>query len=117
MEQEINQLNQRMFQSPLSFGGRIRRTEYCLTYIIYVIVAVIMELLMNSPIDRKIGVTELLIYVTVMVILCWFCFAQGAKRCHDLGHNGWWQLIPFYVIWMLFVKGQPETNKYGNPLV
>ena len=115
MEQEIKQQNQRLFKKPFSFSGRIRRTEYWLTYIIYTIVTVISELLMNTQMTN-IGVTELLIYVAVMAVLCWFCFAQGAKRCHDLGHNGWWQLIPFYVIWMLFVKGQAEANKYGNPL-
>lgn len=114
MEQEIKQQNQRLFKKPFSFSGRIRRTEYWLTYIIYTIVTVISELLMNTQMTN-IGVTELLIYVAVMAVLCWFCFAQGAKRCHDLGHNGWWQLIPFYVIWMLFVKGKGETNKYGNP--
>lgn len=111
MDHEINQQRQRMFQKPFSFTGRIGRTEYCLTYIIYVIVAVIMELLMNSQMT-EIGVIELLTYVIVMGILCWFCFAQGAKRCHDLGHNGWWQLIPFYVIWMFFVKGQ--ENNHNN---
>lgn len=113
MEREINHGHQGMFKRPFSFSGRIRRTEYCLTYIIYVIVAVILELLVDSG---STGVAEMLIYVIAMIALCWFCFAQGAKRCHDLGHNGWWQLIPFYVIWMLFVKGEAGINEYGNPV-
>ena len=35
MEREINHGHQGMFKQPFSFSGRIRRTEYCLTYIIY----------------------------------------------------------------------------------
>jgi uncharacterized membrane protein YhaH (DUF805 family) len=48
--------------------------------------------------------------------MLWFLWAQGAKRCHDIGNSGWYQIIPFYVFWMLFANGQKETNQYGiNP--
>jgi len=33
-----------------------------------------------------------------------------------MGNSGWWQLIPFYAIIMIFQDGQPGTNQYGeNP--
>ncbi|WP_449437398.1 DUF805 domain-containing protein [Pedobacter steynii] len=49
-------------------------------------------------------------------LLVWFMLAQGAKRCHDRNNNGWWQFIPFYGFWMLFVPGDVGDNKYGpNP--
>jgi uncharacterized membrane protein YhaH (DUF805 family) len=48
--------------------------------------------------------------------LLWFYLAQGAKRCHDLGNSGWWQLIPFYGVFLLFQNSEPGVNKYGyNP--
>jgi uncharacterized membrane protein YhaH (DUF805 family) len=43
----------------------------------------------------------------------WFFYAQGAKRCHDLGKSGWFQLIPFYAFWMIFVEGHDQVNRYG----
>jgi uncharacterized membrane protein YhaH (DUF805 family) len=52
----------------------------------------------------------------LMIPIYWFQFAQGAKRCHDRGNSGWYQLIPFYPFWMLFGDSDPGLNKYGmNP--
>jgi POT family proton-dependent oligopeptide transporter len=46
----------------------------------------------------------------------WISFAQGAKRSHDLGNSGWFQLIPFYWVVLLTAKGKPLGNEYGeNP--
>lgn len=49
----------------------------------------------------------------VYIPLSWFIFAQGAKRCHDKGVNGWWQLLPFYGLILLFYKGDEGENEYG----
>ena len=47
-------------------------------------------------------------------------FSLGARRLHDVGRSGWWQLIPLtivgiipYLIWVLRA-GDSETNKYGD---
>jgi uncharacterized membrane protein YhaH (DUF805 family) len=53
------------------------------------------------------------IILLIHIPIFWFICTQGAKRCHDLGNNGWWQIIPFYGIWMLFVEGSFAENKYG----
>ena len=55
-------------------------------------------------------------------LICWlpmlFHFylylTLGAKRCHDLNHTGWFQLIPFYILVMLFAAGDDEKNDYGE---
>jgi uncharacterized membrane protein YhaH (DUF805 family) len=99
---------QGMFSSPFSFDGRIRRTEYGISLIIYVIVAAFVKPIMVSGEAPIIG----LAYIPML----WFLWAQGAKRCHDVGNNGWWQIIPFYVFWLLFQDGQKGLNEYGpNP--
>ena len=98
-----------MFKNPFSFDGRITRTEYGVSFIIYVVVAVIINAIMAS--NRDAGIFGL-----AYIPMLWFLWAQGAKRCHDVGNNGWWQIIPFYALWLLFQDGQPGANQYGeNP--
>ena len=98
-----------MFKNPFSFDGRIRRTEYGVSFIIYAVLTVIVNAIISS--SRDAGIVGI-----VYVPMFWFLFAQGAKRCHDLGNNGWLQIIPFYTLWLLFQDGQSGANEYGeNP--
>jgi hypothetical protein len=92
--------SQKMFSSPFSFNGRIRRLEYGISYVITMFM---LGLLGNSPI---LG----LAYIPIF----WFLLAQGTKRCHDRGNPGWWQIIPFYGFWMLFADGDRQNNEYGS---
>lgn len=96
-----------MFKNPFSFDGRIRRTEFGITYLIYFIVYCIFLYITNNR-------TELGIVWLVFIPIFWIKLAQSAKRCHDLGNSGWWQLIPLYEFWMLFSEGQARANAYGR---
>ena len=45
-----------------------------------------------------------------------FMVAQSVKRCHDMGHSGWYIFIPLYNILLFFWEGESEGNEYGpNP--
>jgi len=98
----------KMFAAPFSFDGRIRRTEYAISSIIYVVAATLLRLLVkDAP-----------IFVLCYIPLLWFFWAQGAKRCHDRNASGWYQIIPFYAFWMVFAEGDANTNAYGtNPKI
>ncbi len=99
-----------MFKNPFSFSGRIRRLEYGLTYILSFTIV-----LFVSPFFE---ISEFLDSIIVLIVLLayWIILAQGTKRCHDIGNNGYSQLIPFYVFIMLFEEGDKKENKYGlNP--
>ena len=96
----------KMFSAPFSFNGRIRRTEYGLSLIVFLFFYYLIIIIGGF------------IYTRIQVIVCIplyvFLLAQGAKRCHDKGNSGWFQIIPYYVIWILFSKGEAANNKYSN---
>lgn len=102
-----------MFRNLFSFNGRIRRTEFGISFIIYIVFYVGLRVFMNTfPDDQAILGIIFLCYIPLL----WFLWSQGAKRCHDLNKSGWWQLIPFYVIVLIFQAGNLYPNEYGlNP--
>ena len=53
-------------------------------------------------------------YLIGFIPILWFLYAQGAKREHDINFSGWWQLIPFRHIWLIFLKGNIGSNRFGN---
>lgn len=97
-----------MFNNPFSFEGRIRRSEYGISFILFVVARVVVTLILTSAGNGIIMLSS--------IPLLWFLWAQGAKRCHDLGNSGWFQIIPFYGLWMIFQDGVLGVNQYGeNP--
>ena len=96
-----------MFQNPFSFEGRIRRTEFGISLIIY---AIAYGFLAAIAMSGDLGGAAFIFFIPML----WFLWAQAAKRCHDVGNSGWWQLIPFYVFWLLFEDGKANSNQYGD---
>ena len=94
-----------------SFDGRIGRMEYLLSCILSNAILVPLNIITRD------NMTTLWAIISLMacVLDCWFIWAQGAKRCHDMGQSGWFQLIPFYFLWMFIAKGEEHSNQYGEP--
>ncbi len=94
-----------MFNNPMSVSGRIRRTEFGISFII----AVVANLFVTPLAQATDGMGALLIFPVVF-----FLWTQGAKRSHDVGNSGWFILIPFYALYLLFKEGDRGTNQYGK---
>ncbi|WP_343692104.1 DUF805 domain-containing protein [Chitinophaga sp.] len=94
-----------MFKNPFSFEGRIRRLEYGLTALMYWVLMILVQVL---------GETAPFLFLIILPAI-WVMLAQGCKRCHDVGKNGFWQIIPFYSLILIFQQGDPEMNEYGFP--
>lgn len=109
--QESRQQKQSMFSHPFSFSGRIRRLEYGLSYIIYYLWSGII----SAAVERGSEAVSIICLISFIPAI-WFILAQGCKRCHDRENSGWYQIIPFYFLWMLFADGDVGENDYGpNP--
>ena len=105
-----------------TFDGRAHRTEFWM----FVLVSFIVSLVLNI-VDAIIGTGGDLgggvlagIYGLVVLIPS---LAVGARRLHDIGKSGWWQLlalIPIVGVIILIVwfatKGHESENQHGpNP--
>ena len=90
------------FKAYFRTEGRVGRLGYFLSYIPYFGLTAI------NPYKEAQAIIAVLFISVVLFV--------GIKRCHDLGHSGWWQLIPFYFIWMLIAPGEKVDNQYGPKL-
>lgn len=107
-------MKQHLFAKPFSFKGRIRRLECGLTILIFYVYNILLNLIPADTADSGYiyTIVWLLLYIPAFI----FVVAQNTKRCHDLGYSGWWQLLPFYGLLLLFVEGDEGSNEYGeNP--
>lgn len=100
-------VNTKMFKNPFSFKGRIRRTEYGLSLIIfYVLYILVASMVQGSGSGKE-------IFIVFYIPLFWFLWTQGTKRCHDRNNSGLFQIIPYYVFWLVFAEGDIGENEYG----
>jgi uncharacterized membrane protein YhaH (DUF805 family) len=102
-----------MWTNIFSFDGRIRRTEYGASFLIFAFLIGIRNIVLAIAVDGDLETYRILAFLTSIPFL-WFFWAQGAKRCHDMGKSGWWQLIPFFPLVMIFKEGDSHTNEYGD---
>ena len=95
------------------FSGRARRSEFWWFYLASVIASVVASIL-----DQALGTAVLSILVGLALVVP--TLAVGARRLHDTGKSGWWQLIGlvplvgFIVLIVFFAQeGQPGPNQHG----
>lgn len=99
---------QRLFAHPFSFKGRIRRLEFGLSFILYVLLSPCIDVLAKGP------------FGLLIIPVIWFWLAQLCKRFHDRNLSGFYiftMLIPLYnfyvIIMQLFADGDEYENDYG----
>lgn len=85
--------------------------EYGLTLLLYLVIflGTILAVAFLGDILRDKVLYLFLTYIPMM----WIRLAQSAKRCHDINRSGWYQIIPFYTLVLLFDAGTRGKNEYG----
>lgn len=100
----------------VNFNGRARRQEYWMYYLFYMIFYVVL-----AVIDGVLGLGFLAPLFTLALLLP--TISVAARRLHDTGRSGWWQLIALIpligllvLIYFLVLDSTPGENQYGpNP--
>lgn len=99
------------------FDGRAHRTEFWMFMLLNLIIAFALGFVLGAT-----GMGAVLGYIYSLAVLL-PTLAVGARRLHDIGRSGWWQLIAFIpvigiivLIYFWALDSQPGANKYGaNP--
>lgn len=100
------------------FDGREGRVNYAIIFIIVNLIN-LWYAAFEEGLASFISNEEFANFMEVALIIYLYIefLSIGAKRCHDLGKNGWWQFIPFYFLYLLFAEGEKADNQYGRALI
>jgi uncharacterized membrane protein YhaH (DUF805 family) len=100
------------FKQYATFTGRATRTQYWMFVLFYVIFYVVL-----SIIDNVLGTMILALIFSLALLIPSISIA--ARRLHDTGRSGWWQLIVlipvigFIVLIVFLVLESQGDNEYG----
>jgi uncharacterized membrane protein YhaH (DUF805 family) len=93
------------------FTGRARRKEYWMFILIYMVINIVLSVLGLAIISMIFGLALLVPSISI-----------AARRLHDTGRTGWWQLIALIpligmiILIVFLVQDSHDTNEYGvNP--
>ena len=106
------------FRNYANFSGRSSRSAYWFWFLWSVIITLFTEIL-RASIGGELSPVDIIDLVWSLGILV-PSFALAARRLHDVGRSGWWQLIALTIVGIIplfiwFVRvGDSDTNKYGD---
>ena len=108
--EEIQNAVKTCFTKYADFSGRAARPEFWWFVLFWIVVLAITGLISKY----LYGIAGLAMLIPGL--------AAGARRLHDTGKSGWFQLISLIpvigslvVIYLMAQPGNPGANQYGNP--
>ena len=116
-EEQFNMLDWfvKCLKNYVTFNGRARRKEFWFFMLVCVGIGIIARILDNILHTGK------LIDSLQSLVLLLPSLAVGARRLHDTGRSGWWQLLVFTIIGIIPLiiwwasNTKPENNQWGQP--
>lgn len=92
-----------------SFKGRCNRSMYWTICFLWGLGYVVFAYIFITNPEPILGILFYIFALTMGAAM----LATNCRRCHDLGHSGWFQFIPFYYLWMALAAGDSYDNKFG----
>ena len=109
------------FSKYATFSGRASRSEYWFFYLFTIIASIvtwIIDTMLLGYSAEDTGAISLIFQIIIILP----SIAVGARRLHDIGKSGWWQLliltiigIILLIVWFATI-GSSKKNNYGNPI-
>lgn len=106
-----------LFTNVFSFDGRIRKTEYWLSWWLFLILPLVDSGVSYFFAPHKklfeVGIGRIIALITFIWWVIFMAF-QNTKRLHDIGKSGWKQLLfPSFIYDAEYKEGDKGDNKYG----
>lgn len=103
-----------------NFNDRASRSEYWWFYLFCFLLNIvfgIIGLVIFGPVGSSIlqNLSQLAILIPILAV--------GARRLHDTGRSGWWQLLGITIIGLIpliiwfCTEGDKESNQFGDPII
>lgn len=105
------------FKKYATFDGRAARSEFWWFYLFCFIVSVLAQIVDGGFSGAESGLLNFLVSLALFLPL----LAAGARRLHDIGRTGWWQLLSLTVVGIFVLifwwtrPGETGANSYGAP--
>jgi len=109
------------FSKYATFSGRASRSEYWFFYLFTIIASIVtwvIDTMLLGYSAEDTGAINLIFQIIIILP----SIAVGARRLHDIGKSGWWQLliltiigIILLIVWFATI-GSSKKNNYGNPI-
>ena len=109
-----------MYCFPISYDGRINRNQYWSVGILPLLAVSLLWGITFVPLSYLFPWASIIVSIGAIVCLVWGFTAVSVKRCHDIGHSGFWTvlyLIPGVALVGLMVLGAWRSsgpNKYDQ---
>ena len=107
----VNNGNKRpLFSNFISYVGRITRSEYIISRLLFYVLFSLVVSLVEYYGDKT------YIFYMLFPLLIWFRIVSEVKRIHDRGNSWLFIFVPLYSIILIFSDSVIGSNKYGeNP--
>ncbi|MEI7925509.1 MAG: DUF805 domain-containing protein [Chloroflexota bacterium] len=97
-----------VFSNYATFTGRAGRSEFWYWILFTFLVSIVISILASMITPSLSYVGNLFSLATLIPTI-----AVAARRMHDIGKSGWWQIVPLYNIY-LAVQPSEGANAYGT---
>jgi uncharacterized membrane protein YhaH (DUF805 family) len=117
-----NNIYNLFFKRFFTFKGRSSRKEYIARFLLTVLILLLGAYTIDQCVNASLFVVLYVLGMAVLIdILIFQYFPLSVRRLHDLNTSGWYVLLTFvpfcqfFILWLMFRKGNEEANKYGEP--